>query len=273
MIMKKKIIDKFKNFIKILRKPEMQILPGQLAFYFLMSFVPIIALASLVVSFINNDYNLIEIFTSHLPEGLANILVQFIDSSVSGTNFIILFFCYLVMGLHGPYSIIITSNTIYGVSNSNFIENKSKACAMTFVMIFLLIFIILIPVLGVSVFKFIDTPFFRSNPWIIDILKFIVTFFVIYCAIKFIYFMALDKHVKNRKLTAGSLFTALGWVVFSRIFSFYILNIAKYNALYGNFANILVLLLWTYFLAYLFVVGMAINVEVYNNSDNKLVGK
>lgn len=40
-------------------------------------------------------------------------------------------------------------------------------------------------------------------------------------------------------------------------------NIAKYDQLYGNFANILVLLLWVYFLAYLFVFGIILNKQKY----------
>ena len=48
--MKKKLKKVVKNFLKVLKRPEMSILPGHLAFYFLMSLVPIIALAALFAS-------------------------------------------------------------------------------------------------------------------------------------------------------------------------------------------------------------------------------
>ena len=53
----------------------------------------------------------------------------------------------------------------------------------------------------------------------------------------------------------------MGWIIATYIFAFYITRIASYNVVYGNFANILILLLWVYILAYLFVVGIALNVN------------
>ena len=40
----------YQNFLDALKTPELRILPGQLAFYILMSMIPIIAIISLVAS-------------------------------------------------------------------------------------------------------------------------------------------------------------------------------------------------------------------------------
>lgn len=79
--------------------------------------------------------------------------------------------------------------------------------------------------------------------------------------------MAPNKKINSSTTSIGALFTTTGWIIFSTIFSFYITNIAKYDALYGNFANVLVLLLWLYFLAYLFVIGMVLNVNFYQEKN------
>ena len=42
-------------------------------------------------------------------------------------------------------------------------------------------------------------------------------------------------------------------------YSYYINNIAKYDLVYGNLANIVILLLWFYVLAFIFVVGLQLN--------------
>ena len=55
----KKIKTILKRFIEVLKTPELQILPGQLAFYFLMSIIPIIMLVFLFVSRLTIDLNLI----------------------------------------------------------------------------------------------------------------------------------------------------------------------------------------------------------------------
>ena len=44
--MKKRAKKIITGFRKILQKPEMQILPGQIAFYFIMSIIPIAAISA-----------------------------------------------------------------------------------------------------------------------------------------------------------------------------------------------------------------------------------
>ena len=265
--MKKTVKKIYEDFIGILRKPEMQILPGQIAFYFLMSFIPIIILASLIASLINNNVNLVDLLRDNLPSGLSNILIPFISSS-SASNLFLLLIAYLIMGLNGPKSIIIASDTLYNIKSPNPVKVRLKATIMTIVLVFLLLFMIFIPILGTTIIKFIinlfDNPqVFYQYTFIYSILKVFISFIIIYASLKLIYTMAPDKKIKSKSTTVGSVFTAIGWIIFSEIFSFYITNIAEYDALYGNFANVLMLLLWLYFLAYLFVVGMALNVNLY----------
>ena len=78
------------------------------------------------------------------------------------------------------------------------------------------------------------------------------------------YTLAPSAKIKSSTTTKGALFTTVGWIVATYIFAFYITNVASYDVIYGNFANILILLLWVYILAYLFVVGMAFNVDKFH---------
>jgi len=63
--------------------------------------------------------------------------------------------------------------------------------------------------------------------------------------------------------TKGALFTSLGWILSTEIFAFYVEKFARYDIFYGSISNILVLLLWVYLLAYIFVLGMVINASNY----------
>ena len=82
--------------------------------------------------------------------------------------------------------------------------------------------------------------------------------------LKLLYTYAPSKRIDRRTTTKGSLFTSIGWILATYMYSFYITNIASYDVVYGNFANVLILLLWVYILAYLFVVGMALNVDSFH---------
>ena len=65
--------------------------------------------------------------------------------------------------------------------------------------------------------------------------------------------------------TYGSLFTTLIWTIATAIFSYYLHYFARYDIIYGNLSSIVMLMMWIYILAYVFVMGMAINTINYNN--------
>ena len=49
------------------------------------------------------------------------------------------------------------------------------------------------------------------------------------------------------------------WIIGTEIYSIYIRNFAHYNLFYGSISNIIILMIWVYFLSYIFVFGLAIN--------------
>ena len=64
-------------------------------------------------------------------------------------------------------------------------------------------------------------------------------------------------------MTRGAVFTALGWILVTAIYSYYVSHFSNYDLFYGSLSNLIVMMIWIYILAYTFVVGIAINVETY----------
>ena len=60
-------------------------------------------------------------------------------------------------------------------------------------------------------------------------------------------------------MNKGALFTTIGWWLLTIAYSYYINNIARFDLVYGNLANIVILLSWFYILAYIFVIGLNLN--------------
>ncbi|MGI8611340.1 MAG: YihY/virulence factor BrkB family protein [Sphingomicrobium sp.] len=63
-------------------------------------------------------------------------------------------------------------------------------------------------------------------------------------------------------ITPGSLFTALGWLLLTLAFGFYITRVTDYGATYGSLGAMVALLTWLYLSAYVFVFGAELNSEV-----------
>ena len=257
----KKLIISFKD---ILKKPEMQILPGQIAFYFIMSIVPIIAISAVVASYITKNFDFMETVNSVLPPVFANILTSLATNmKIEGFAFVLVL--YLIVASNAPASIMTASNVLYDIEQPKFVNLKLKSFFMTIIIVLLLLFVVLIPLFGDIIVKFLteifNSDFLQNYKLLYLIIKALGSFIIMFYIIRLLYTVAPNKKIDRRTTIKGSLFTSFGWILATYIFAFYITNIASYDVVYGNFANVLILLLWVYILAYLFVVGMALNVD------------
>ena len=265
--MKKKIKSFLKNFLKIVRKPEMKILPGQLAFYFVLAIVPTISLISYIASLLNLSSAVIYNFLSNaFSKELANILLssELINQTTNGIRFIIVLAIAYFISSNGSNSIIVTSNAIYGIEPKGFVYRRIKSLIMTIMMLLLLIFILIVPVFGNKIINLflmsnLNQDFIEKITWIINILQGPLNWFIIFLIIKLIYIMAPDRKVETRKVNYGAVFTTVCWVLGTSVYSFYINHLAHYNAYYGALAILVMLMLWLYYLAFVFTIGMALN--------------
>ena len=263
--MKKKVKEFVKNFWDVLRLPEMLVLPGQLAFFFILSVVPIFTLISYAATYLNLSINFIIEFVSRaFGSEIADLIIPAVtDISLAKGFFITLFIGYIIAS-NGASSMIVTSNTIYGIKDKGFIHRRIKAFIMTIFIVLLFLFILIVPLFGskiISMLYYLNMdPQVTSNiETIFTILKGPISWFVIFFFIKILYAMAPDKNIPSRATTYGALFTSFGWIISTAIYSYYINHYAHYSVFYGGLANLIILMLWVYLLAYIFTIGMALN--------------
>ena len=255
----------YENFKKVLFKPEMAILPGQLAYFFVLAIVPTITLISYEAALLNLSTDVIYDFIgSAFSSDIASMLLATTSSNEKGIGFFLVVIVGYFIASNGAASIIITSNTIYGEKQEGFFRRRLKALIMTFVLVLLFIFMLIVPVFGtkiIELFKFVDL---NSNvtdnvSMIITFLQGPITWLIMYFFIKILYTMAPNKKVRSKNVGYGALFTTFSWVIITYIYSYYINNIAHYTTFYGGLANIVILMFWFYLLAYAFTIGMALN--------------
>lgn len=255
----------YENFKKVLFKPEMAILPGQLAYFFVLAIVPTITLISYEAALLNLSTDVIYDFIgSAFSSDIASMLLATTSSNEKGIGFFLVVIIGYFIASNGPASIIITSNTIYGEKQEGFFRRRLKALIMTFVLVLLFIFMLIVPVFGtkiIELFKFVDL---NSNvtdnvSMIITFLQGPITWLIMYFFIKILYTMAPNKKVRSKNVGYGALFTTFSWVIITYIYSYYINNLAHYSTFYGGLANIVILMFWFYLLAYAFTIGMALN--------------
>lgn len=265
----KKIKEYIYNLWKVLRLPEMLILPGNLAFFLVLSIIPIISLIGIIASGLSlSTGSVVSYLNSVLPSDITNLLVDFISRDYLGSTSFIFFIVGFYLASNGPDSLITASNILFKNENDNYIFRRIKALCMTFFLILLFIFILVFLAFG----SFILTKllnfgmlgkFIASNYVIITVIKFILAFIFIFLFIKIIYTMSIST-LKSKDVNKGTLFSTIAIILVTTIYSFYVTNIAHYDIIYGSLSSIAILMLLIYFISYILVLGIAINNQYYS---------
>lgn len=265
----------FKEIIKIIKKPEMRILPGQLAFFLVMSLIPTVALVGVIANQLSIPIDTIKLtISSSVPKEVATFITDILTGQGFNFNIAIFFISAFILASNGPHSMIITSNEIYKIKSKDIISRRLKAIGMTFIFVGLFIFLFIVPVCGDSIFVLLK--YYVSDQTMIDVfykiyqfLKYPTIITVIYISIRIMYLTAPDEKIEDISTRKGAIFTTIGWVLATEIFSFYIGTFSSYDLFYGSISNILVVLLWLYILSYIFVMGMVLNAGSYNHQQKE----
>lgn len=268
-----------KNLKKHLKKlwhlislPEMTILPGQLAFFLVLSLIPIISLTGIISSFFAVNIETITNFVKDsFPSDISNIVIPFISGKGLDFNMTLFLIMAFLIASNGAYSIINTSNMLYGRDeNKGSLKRRIKSVFLTILIVILFVFVLLVPAFGDKIIKLLrDNDILFSNIkdsmyYIYVILKWPLSLFLAYFFIKLIYTIAPDKEIKSKTVTSGALFASVSWLIVTNIYSYYVVNLAHYDIFYGSLSNVIILMFWIYLLSYTFVLGMALNVSYQN---------
>lgn len=257
--------DKVRSAYDLLSGRELSILPGNLAYSFFLALIPILTLLFYVLTKFNLPLDIIQNFLNNtFPKGVVDLLQPVLASQISLNSIITIVFGLLVT-VNGCHSIIIASNTIFNIEDASILKRYIKSILLTLLLILLFAFIVIVPLFGSSILsiiaRFMDS--FIKYETIVNILYVVlqvpVAVLFIFSFIKLVYVLAPDDKIPSKYTNKGALFTTFGWLLATNIYSYYINNWARYNLVYGNLANIVILMLWFYVLAYIFVLGLYIN--------------
>ncbi|MCI5967661.1 MAG: YihY/virulence factor BrkB family protein [Tenericutes bacterium] len=273
------MVEKSKTFMKrvleIIKKPEMRILPGQLAFFLLLSIIPLFAIIAVVAAkFSLSIESLIQVINQNLPKEVADFIIQIIGGKSISMNIVIFCVSGFILASNGPHSMIISSNILYKVKDKDFLTRRIKAILMTIILVILFLFVLAVPAFGDKIVNIIvsliaNDKIGKAISIGYNILKYPTSILIIFFFIKLLYTMAPDTTIKSKDTTTGAFVTTIGWIISTEVYSFYVSSFAKYNLLYGSVANLIILFLWIYLLSYIFVLGMALNASSHIDAIDK----
>lgn len=254
----------FKKVIYVIGKPYMRVLPGQLAFFIVLSLVPLVAVLGAIFSYFDLNSNIFSNINSFLPVDITQIVSSGLEGNGFTFNILIFFLTAFFLASNGAHSIIITSNEIYGIKGRDYLRRRLKAIIITFILVFIIVFILIVPVFGELILDEIGVALGASRviDIILGIFKIInipITMLTVFFVVKLIYNIAPDQENPIHKSNLGPAFTTLMWILSTELYSVYVRDFSHYNRFYGSISNIIILMIWIYYLSYVFVLGMAIS--------------
>lgn len=257
---KDSVLDYLKEIIEIIKKPEMGILPGQLAFFILLSLVPIITLIGYAAGLFNiNMDTIVELLNDVFPAG-AKELVPYITGNTIDLTLALVLIWIFYLASNGFNTVIVISNQIYGINKSNWFKRRIKAIFMTLVTVVLFLVLLIMPAYGSKLLELV--PGIHIHAAIItayQTFKLPLTWLMMFIYIRTVYEIAPDRVRKNSHLNTGALFTSVCWVVITIIYTNYTSNLDTYNLFYGALSSIATLMIWLYFMSFVFVIGLCLN--------------
>ena len=260
------------EFLGIIRRKEMSILPAHLAYYFIICVIPAFAIIFFVASLFKIPTDAIANFlTSTFSPSVSDMIIKNVTATSLGYSNLLFFFISLYVTSNGAKSIITASNIVFNVKDSNVLRKTIKSFVITLFLIILLTFVLVVPLFGTQILKLfaiigLETKVTNLMNMLYPVLRWPLTLFIIFLMIKVIYTLGPDEKIKSSYVNKGALFTTISWSIITAVYSFYINNIANYSIIYGALSNIVILMLWFWLISYVFVVGLVLN---YKNSEEE----
>ena len=266
---KERIKHYFKKLFQIINLKEMGILPGHLAFFLVLTIMPLLTLVSYISSYFNLSLlDISSLATDFMPTEVSEIIfpILYNNDSVKFSLFFMLIGFFIAS--NGAHSIILISNTLYKIKDKGYISRRIKAILMTIMLMSIFVFSLVFLAFGDKILEFVLSinVFPNLSPAITTVfsqIKYPIGFIIIYFVIKTLYSMAPDVKIGSKNTTKGAIFTTLGWIFITGVYSYYANHLANYDLFYGGISNLIVLMVWIYIISYIFVIGIAINATEY----------
>jgi membrane protein len=260
--------------IKQFRDPYYQGFAGQLAFYFILSLVPIIIIVSQIAGAIFGASleSLVDWLLKYASGEVAETIKRLLSYKVALGSNILLIFIALWASSRAKFALVrITNFTLTdGRSTGNgYFRERFRAVVSMSITILALILSLVILVYGEQllelVFGALGIEQVAPQLWLL--MRWPLAAAMYFFIISYDYYSMPTTKVRYREIIPGSIFASVGMLLVTWIYSLYVDQIMNYDILYGSLANLVALMLWFYFLAWVLCLGMLFNKVWMDTSD------
>ena len=242
---------------------------AQSAYFFVLSMIPIFVLLLTLVQYTPLTKDTVVKFVMEVFPTSVNAMVLSIVTQVynrSSTIIPVTIIVALWGAGKGVLAITCGLNKVYGIEETrNYFVLRLRASFYTIVFIIAIVFSLLLTVFGNTLSLFIIDHFLFMERVLNAILKFrtLGTFLVLTVFWILVYRFLPNRKGKLRHQLPGAIFTSVGWLFMSFIFSVYLDVFTGFSDMYGSMTTIVLILLWLYGCMFVILLGGEVNVLLF----------
>ena len=241
-------------------------LSAQLAYFFLLSLFPLLIVIFTLLPYLPIPHqDMLGMISDFAPPDTMNLIEKNINDVMDHRNGGLLSFGIIGTiwsASNGINAVVRAFNKAYNVKESrSFIVSRGMAILLTFVMIFVFILAIIIPIFGreIGVFLFSQLGYTTQFLKLWNTLSWLVSAIILFSIFTGLYWIAPNVKLRCRSAIPGAAFATIGWIISSLGLSFYVGKISNYSLTYGSIGTIIVLMIWLYISAFIIIIGGEIN--------------
>lgn len=263
-----KIYKNLRDFSRQMALDHVNAYAAQSSFFMIIAIFPLLMLLLSLIRYTPvTEQDLINTTLAITPNTLDPLIEQIIGEMYNQSNFAILSITAVTAiwsASKGILAIIRGLNSVFGIDEKrNYFQLRIIASFYTIILVLLIVLALGFMVFGNSLLRL----FAKNIPLLYELAEFVISLRIIYIPIIFtIAFVNVYRIVPNRQYTffdhlPGALFTSLGWIIFSYVYSIYIDYFAGSTYIYGSLTTVVLLMLWIYICMYILFMGAEINIH------------
>lgn len=245
--------------------PYYQGVAAQIAYSLFLSIIPTFILLSQLLGLFSLSLNEIRDWVeSNVSVEGADSLLSMLEYSPSGVNSIFLAVIALWGASRAQFAMLrITNYTLTDgqVIGKGYIRDRLKSVRTILMTIFTIAFSLIVLVYGELilnlVFGVVVGEEISNTMWVL--LRWPVAMALYFLMIAYNYYILPTEKVPFRDIVPGSIFAAVGFLAVTYFYTIYTNISANYDILYGSFSNIVALMFWFWFLAWVMCLGVCFN--------------
>lgn len=273
--MKKKHATIIKKLLKKINIDDVPGISAQFAYYLILSLFPFIIIILYLFGFYSNHTDILNTLSVVIPEEVYNIFTMISRYAIEDfkTPFIPLsIIITLWTASLGSIGAIKGINHSYGiVETRGYLTLRLNGLILTIFLVFSVQIVLFLVVVGDLILSFLGTLINFSTILLIsiNILRLIISVVLLTIIFSLIYRFAPSLKLNFKLVLPGAVFSSVGWIISSYVFSIYVNNSSHYSNIYGNLSNIFVLIVWLYISCFIFLCGSELNAVILKDKKSR----